>query len=186
MSWRAPIAAILAAAALAGAGCGSSDEGKPIPASIHSELDVQLEETQARLDNGSLGACQDITRETEPDVAKILERVPDDVNADVRDALNEGFARLFELVSQRCADLEGQQTDTEQQPTKETTPPELTTKETTPSETNTTPTETNTTPPETTPGNGNGGGGESEKGKGDDNGGVELPDGGGTIPPENP
>jgi hypothetical protein len=179
--------------ALAAAGCGSRDEGDPIPASIRRQLDVQLEEAQARLANGSPGACDDITNETGPDVDRILDRVPDSVDADVRDALNEGFGRLFELVSQRCNDLRDKQTETEPDTTEETTPPETTTEEAPPTDTETTPPETTPTepePPTTTPGNdngnGNGDGGGNGNGDGLGNGGVQLPGGGGSTPPDTP
>jgi hypothetical protein len=187
------LALVALIAALAAAGCGSNDEGKPIPASIQRQLDARLDEAQRRLDNGSVGACEDITDKSEPDISQILERVPDDVDADVRDALNDGFSRLFELVSQRCEELQGQ-TDTEPKTTETTAPPDTTTDETTPTETDTTPTET--TPEPTTPttpttpgndngnGNGNGDGGAGNGGVG--NGGVQLPGGGGSTPPDNP
>jgi hypothetical protein len=175
------IALVGAMAALAATGCGSSDKGKPIPATVRQQLEVQLEEADRRLDNGSPGACADITNETEPDIDRILDQVPDNVDPDVRDALNEGFAHLFELVSNRCDDLQGQQTDTETVTTEETQPPEET--ETTPTETETTPTQTETTPEQpTTPDNGNGNGNGNGGGNG---GGVPVPgdDGGGSTPP---
>ena len=171
------------AGALAG-GCGS-DEGRPIPASLKQQLDVQLEEAEARLGNGSPGACQDITNDTEPETLRLLDRVPDDVDADVRNALNEGFARLFELVSERCDQLEGERTETT--PETETTPPETETTPPTETETETTPTETTPPETETTPeeptvpdpgngnGNGNGGGGGLPVPGGDENGAATPP-----------
>jgi hypothetical protein len=177
------IALIGALATLPATGCGSSDDGKPIPSRIRRQLQVQLEEARARLDNGSAGACADITNETEPDVDRILDKVPHDVDADVRNALNEGFARLFELVSNRCDELEGQQTETTppdttketQPPTTDTTPPETDTTPTTPSETETTPQQP------TTPDTGNSNGGDNGGGNG---GGAGVPDvGGGSTTP---
>ena len=48
-------------ACLAAAGCGSDDEeGKGIPADQAAQLANQLDIVQARLDNGSEGACKDI------------------------------------------------------------------------------------------------------------------------------
>jgi len=168
-------------------GCGSSDEGDPIPASIRDQLDVRLDEAERRLDEGSPGACQDITRDTQPAVEQTLDQVPDGVDPDVRNALNEGFARLWELVDERCGELEGQQTETEPTTTEETTPPETTETETTPTETTdteTTPTEPTPTEP-TTPDTGGDGNGDNGSGVGNGDGGQPVPgDGdGGSTPP---
>jgi hypothetical protein len=177
-----------ALAALAAGGCGSGDDGKPIPATVRQQLEVQLQETDNRLGNGTAGACQDITSDTEPDVDRILDRVPDDVDPDVRDALNEGFARLFKLVSSRCDELESERTESETVSTEEPPPPE---EETTTTEEQTTPPETTETeePPEqpTSPDTGTGNGNGSGGGDGDENqrGGVQTPGdvGGGATPP---
>ena len=50
----------LLAASLLGASCGSDDEGEPIPQESAAVLQDQLDNIQARLDNGSVGACDDI------------------------------------------------------------------------------------------------------------------------------
>ena len=173
--------ALLAMTSTLAAGCGSEEEGDPIPADLRADLDVQLQEARDRLGNGTLGACQDIQSDTEPTVSDLLETVPDGVDQDVRNALNEGFARLFEQVSERCDELEAEQTDTETQTTEEPPPPD-TTETQTDTEPETTPTEETTPPEETTPeqpttpdnGNGNGNGNDNGGGGGGGGGGGAL------------
>jgi hypothetical protein len=139
-------------ACLAAAGCGSDDEGgKPIPADTAAALESQLDGVQARLDNGSEGACKDIlegSRGPNRDaVQQLLDGLPDDVDPDVRDALEESFDNLWSLVESRCADLQADEptqtqtqpepeTDTTEVPTEttETTPPAETETETNPEE----------------------------------------------------
>jgi hypothetical protein len=130
-------------ACLAAAGCGSDDEkkGDPIPAQQAADLQNRLDETEARLANGSEGACKDILEDTMPEVTRILSGLPQAVDADVRDALEESFDNLWSLVESECQDLkpdEPVQTETN-------TTPETTTTETTPETTETTPPPTDTT-----------------------------------------
>lgn len=169
MTRRRTYAAILACAALLGAGCGSNSEGKPIPRSQVTELQKQLNSIQDRFSFGD-GACNDIVGDNLPSVRRTLGQIPDTVDADVRNALSDSFRRLFDLVSTDCKQTSGQETTpTETTPT---TPTETTPTETTPTET--TPTET--TPLPTAPGqkkgkknkgqgNGNGGGGAKAPGE---------------------
>jgi hypothetical protein len=129
-------------ACLAAAGCGSDDEkGDPIPAQQAADLQNRLDETEARLANGSEGACKDILDDTMPEVTKILSGLPQAVDTDVRSALEESFDNLWDLVESKCQDLkpdEPVQTETN-------TTPETTTTETTPETTETTPPPTDTT-----------------------------------------
>ena len=148
------------------AGCGGDDEGKPIPAATATALNAQLDGVQARLDNGSAGACKDILEGPRgpnlEQVNQIIDSMPDDVDSDIRSALQDSFDNLWDRVQDECDDLsqkqESQQPDA--RPRRRTT--ETTT---TPTETTTTPTETTTTPtsPDEAPlpndGDGNGGGG---------------------------
>jgi hypothetical protein len=140
-------------ACLAASGCGSDDEkGKPIPATTAAALERQLDGVQARLDNGTSGACKDIlegprgpNREA---VQQLLDGLPSDVDPDVRDALEQSFDNLWSLVESRCQDLqpnEPTQTQTQPEPQTDTTETQTETTETT----ETTPPETNT---ETNPG----------------------------------
>ena len=130
-------------ACLAAAGCGSDDEkGDPIPSQRAAELQSRLDETESRLANGSVGACQDILDDTMPEVTRILSGLPGSVDVDVRNALEESFDNLWNLVESECQDLKPDEptqtdTDTEPEPTPtETQPPETT--ETTPPPTDTT------------------------------------------------
>ena len=146
---RRHLVALLGAASLA-AGCGS-DEEKPepsIPAASAQELERYLDEVQRRFDSGTdennPGACEDIEEQSFPEIQRIVEGLPSDVDSEVRSTLEDGLARLRELTQEGCAGVEPTDTET----TEETTPRETVT---TPPETETTPPETETTPPETTP-----------------------------------
>ena len=158
-------------ACFAAAGCGSDDEtkGDPIPAQQAAELQNRLDETEARLANGSVGACQDILDDTMPEVTRILSGLPRSVDVDVRNALEESFDNLWNLVDSECQDLKPDEpvqteTETEPEPTPTETQPETT-------ETIRPPTDTTTAPEEAPlpndgdgenggeiPENGNGGG----------------------------
>jgi len=181
MSLRRP-AFLLVAFALALAGCGGDDEGKPIPAAAADALNAELDTVQARLDNGSGGACRDIlegSRGPNDDrVQQLIENMPDDVDADVRSALEDSFDRLWDLVQQDCEE-KAQRDESQPEPEPEPAQTETTETETTPTETTT----TETTPPteeqqpqdgdgdtNDAPGNGNG------NGNGVGNGGGAGPD----------
>jgi hypothetical protein len=151
---------MLLGACLAAAGCGSDDEGDPIPANSAALLQEQLDNIQARIDNGSVGACEDIlsgprSPNVEP-VNQAIAQLPDGVDPDVRSALQDGFDRLFSLVEERCTELhdeaESQQEETPEEPpvvteTETVPPPETETETTPPPET-----DTETTPPPDTEG----------------------------------
>ncbi|HYP48985.1 MAG TPA: hypothetical protein VEQ61_10145 [Thermoleophilaceae bacterium] len=141
--------ALLGLALTALAGCGSDDEkGEPIPAAQAAELQKQLDSVENRFEFGG-GACGDIP-DNERDVARAIEALPAEVDPDVRRALEDSFARLFELTAEQCDEQKGQETETETTPETETeTTPETET-ETTPTETEPE-TETETTPTETQP-----------------------------------
>jgi hypothetical protein len=138
---------LLAATGLA-AGCGADNEGKPLPRQTGSDLLAQLQSIQDRFDFPGGQACGDITDGTDPNtttVSNLIDSLPDDVDPDLRDAVQESFDRLFELVQQEC-DQGSTQTDTETTPT-DTTPTDTTPTDTTPTDT----TPTDTTPTDTTP-----------------------------------
>jgi len=156
--------------ALAAAGCGGDEEGKPIPAATAGDLGAQLDDVQARLDQGSPGACRDILEAPESrgadkqQVQDVIDSMPDDVDSDVKSALQDSFDHLWDLVEQDCEDKESkQEQNTTPTETQEETTPTQTQEETTPTETETETTPTTTVPPseEQLPGgegNGNGGG----------------------------
>lgn len=167
-------------ACLAAAGCGSDDEGgKQIPAATAAALEAQLEKVQERLDNGTEGACRDIL-EAPPArgpnraaVQQLIDGLPNDVDPDVRQALQESFDNLWSLVESKCEDLQADE------PT-QTTPTDTQT-DTTPTETETQPTETTPPPTDTEPttpdeqplppeGDGDNGGTIPPEGNGNENG----------------
>lgn len=158
------------------AGCGGDQEGKPLPTATATALNSQLDNIQDRLNNGTAGACRDIIEgPRDPNLGQVREllgSMPDDVDPDVRSALEDSFNRLWELVGNECdaraaeeerARQERRQQEEEQQPEETDTSTETTPTETTPTETEPTDT-TPTTPtsPEEVPlpndGDGNSGG----------------------------
>ena len=144
----------LVGACLAAAGCGGDEEGAPIPADSAAVLQNQLNSVEGRIANGSLGACEDVTDSDDPDtepVQQAIDGLPDDVDQDVRDALQQGFDRLFELVQERCAELRDQaETDTNTTPVEPAPETETETQTDTTDTTDTFPTDTDTTPTDTT------------------------------------
>ena len=169
---------------LAAAGCGGDDdEGEPIPSEQADALLQQLDVVQNRLDNGSVGACQDVFTHAEspnqPAVDGILTQIPDTVDPEVRSALEASFARLWELVDQECDERQPDEpAEPEPEPAPEEDQEEPT--ETAPPEEEPTLPEEETLPPEgdgdsegeIPPGNGNG------NGNGLGNGGGVGPGGG--------
>jgi hypothetical protein len=180
------LTAILGAGvALAGAGCGSDDSSGPgIPADAVAALDERLDEIARRFqdatdDTVNVGACNDIQNDSFRAIADTLDGLPDDVDPDVREALDESFRHLQDLTQEGCTGLEQPETDTETTPTE--TIPEVTETETVPSDQ----TETQTTPEQPDQGNGNSGGNGKGNGNGRGNGGTGSGQGGGVQAPGN-
>ena len=127
-----------------------------------------------RISNGSVGACLDVIQDNPSGdnlttVNDIIDSLPGRVDQNVRDALQRSFDHLFDLVGQRCDELQQTKTtptETTETQTVETVPPETTPTNTAPQTTPTTPTTPETTP--TIPDQGNNGNGE---GNGNNNGG---------------
>jgi hypothetical protein len=170
------------AACLVAAGCGSDEEGEPIPANIAGQLQTRLDEIDRRFQFGD-GACADIQNDSLPAVEDLLASLPENVDADVRQGLTDGFDRLFVLTEDQC---EQTQTETETEPEPEPEPVPTDTTETSPPPTETTPppTETEQPPPvdtETVPPPDEGG--EGENGQGGDGSGVQGGSGGGALVP---
>ncbi|HKP20211.1 MAG TPA: hypothetical protein VJT68_01750 [Thermoleophilaceae bacterium] len=160
---------IVAVSVAVATGCGGDEEGKGIPSASADQLFAQLDDVQKRIDQGSAGACRDIIEAPDErgadkkQVQEVIDSLPDDVDSDVKSALQDSFDHLWDLVEQECEDRESKQ-DTNTTPTEtheETTPTE-TQEETTPTQPEeTTPTETTPPAEEELPGgegNGNGGG----------------------------
>jgi hypothetical protein len=182
------------AACLVAVGCGSDDDGgAPIPADIAGQLETRLDEIQRRFDFGG-GACADIDNDSLPAVEDLINSIPNNVDPDVREALTDGFNRLFVLTDEQCEKEPQTNTETNTAPpttetqttppeTTETTPPPTETEEPPPTETEEPP--TTDTPPAPTPGEGGdapgGEGGSGGSGQGGDATGGQ---GGGALVPE--
>jgi outer membrane biosynthesis protein TonB len=192
------------AACLLAAGCRSDNEGGTgIPRNAANALENQLDSIQDRFEFGG-AACNDISNGDDPNttaVQKTIDNLPGDVDQDVRNALEQGFDRLFQLVQEQCKEPQTKtetETVTEPPPTPtvtqtETTPPETT--ETTPPPSETTEPPPTNTEQQTPPGQGGnsqggqrgnsqggqGGGGTGQGGDG--TGGVQGGSGGGALVP---
>ena len=172
----------LCALALGGglvAGCGGDEEeGRPIPSAQVTALNRELDTVERRLEVGG-GACGDIERRSRSDVQGIIDQIPQDVDPEVRDALQRSFERLFELSASQCDEEKGQDTtptETQETPTIPDVPTETET------EPETTPTETDQQRTEEDPGKKpkkekNPGGGQGEGPPAGDDGGAVVPEG---------
>jgi hypothetical protein len=110
---RATTTLILALACGLAAGCGGDEDegGEPIPADQAAALQRQLESIENRFQLGG-DACADITGNTDPNttaVRSVIDSLPQNVDPDVRDALDQSFERLFELVQEQCDTEKGQE-----------------------------------------------------------------------------
>jgi hypothetical protein len=157
MSKRLGTLLLVLAAGLVGCGGGGGDGGS-IPSADADRLVTQLDQVAERADNGSCNSARFQVGELEQKVGAL----PQSVDADVRQELNEGLDNLRKLVDEQCQERETPTTDTT-----ETAP---TTTETTPTETEPTETTeekkppkkkkdedqttTETTPEQTAPGDG--------------------------------
>jgi len=166
----------LALAAPVMAGCGGNDKGDPIPAATADSLNAQLDGVQARLDQGSAGACKDILEAprgpNKQQVQDLIDSLPDSVDSDIKSALQDSFDNLWDLVDQECQDkADKTQTNTTPTETQTATTPTETQTETTPTETQTETTPTETSPDQAPlPNDGNGDSGGGIPGAGNDNG----------------
>jgi hypothetical protein len=144
----------LALAAFVGfAGCGGDDEGAPIPSATATALNTELDRVQARIDQGSAGACRDVLEGPRgPNKARaqqLIDSMPDDVDSDVRSALQDSFDNLWDLVQQECDDRQAKEDEAKQQQQQEQEQQEQ--PETTETETEQQTTPTTTEPTDTTP-----------------------------------
>jgi len=159
---------VIPIAALAFAGCGSDEEGDPIPQTSVAAIEAQLNNIEGQIADGSVGACEDINKpgNTFENLEAAVQGVPQSVDPDVRDALERSIERLGDLVDEKCASLEAE-TETTPEET-ETVTIETVPEETVPVE----PPPEETTPAETVPE-------QPPEDEGEDEGGSE-PGGGGT------
>jgi hypothetical protein len=127
------------AASLAIAGCGSDEEGDPIPQGVAGAIESQLDAIQSRVDAGSPGACEDIEGDddsgTFAEIERQIEALPDGVDQDVADALQESVDRLKDLVREECAAIAEETETTPEQTETVTVPEETVPEETVPEET---------------------------------------------------
>jgi hypothetical protein len=121
MRQRTTTILVLALTAGIAAGCGGDDEeGEPIPAEQAAALERQLESIRNRFEFGG-GACANITGGNDPNtnvVRSTIASLPQNVDPDVRQTLEQGFERLFELAQEQCDEQKGQ----EEQPPADTGP----------------------------------------------------------------
>ena len=120
MKRRLATALALAACSAVIAACGGDEEGEPIPQDLAASMQQQLDNIRGQIENGTLGACEDIlSSETDATFATLqreAQQVPSDVDSDLRDALEQSIDRLRELVQQECdslAEEEAKQQETE-------------------------------------------------------------------------
>lgn len=160
--------ACLCAGAGALAGCGSGGDGTIPP----EESEALVKRLEALDDKLLAGECEDAQLEA-AEVARIVEQdLPEDVDPEVRDALEEASANLTELTESQCVERGTTDTDTDepQTSTTETTEPTTTEKTTTTTETEEQPSGGN--------GGGNTGGGGGNAGGGNTGGGGNAGGGG--------
>jgi hypothetical protein len=159
-------AALLSAALLFLPGCGSSSNGKTIPASQANRLITAIQAADQYSADGNCTRAHTKVR----DARFLLGQLPSSVDSGVRQGISDGLSRLDSLISSQCQTPQNTQTQTT--PDTQTTQTETTQTDTTPTETTqtqTTPTDTTlttTTPTTTTPTQTNTGTGTTTSGTG--------------------
>lgn len=134
--------------ALALAACGGDEPGKGLPSSTARGLTQELAAVQRRLDQGSVGACEDVLNDSVPTIQRGLGSLPEATDPQLRSALDNSFAKLRTLAEQEC-DERRQKAEDKKQTEPDTTPePVPTTPAPAPPPTDTTP---EPTTPKTTP-----------------------------------
>ena len=194
---RGHLAALAACVALfLATGCGSSDdepEGEPIPADIAAAIEKRLDEVQRRyndgVEDGNAGACQDIEDDSYTAIDASVDGLPQDVDPDVREALEASLARLKELTSEGCADVKEEPVETETQPPQQPVTPPPVPEQPPPEQTETQPTTPEEKPKDEENGKGKGNDGNNGQGNGNGSGGTPPGDdpgaggGGQVVPP---
>ena len=136
------LAALLCGALLLLAGCGSDNKGKPIPS---DQADKMIRAIQAADQYNADGKCARAKKKV-VDARFLLTKVPDSVDPDVRQGIDDGLAHMNSLIASECQKPE---TNTDTTPTTTTVTQTQTTQ--TQTQTQTTPTATDTTPTATQP-----------------------------------
>ncbi len=154
---RQILLALAAAAALGAGGCGSSGEEEPppgrgLPQSFVDQLEPRLEEVQRRYDDGvetpNPGSCEDIASDSfagPGGIDEIVAGLPQDVDPELRRAVERSIERLRELTED-CVE-KAEANEPEPAPEPEPVPVEPVPEETVPEET----TPEKTKPEKTTP-----------------------------------
>ena len=107
--------------ALALAACGGDDPGKGLPSSTARGLTQELAAVQRRLDQGSVGACEDVLNDSVPTFQRRLDSLPEATDPQLRSALDDSFAKLRTLSEQEC-DERRKKAEDKQQTEPDTTP----------------------------------------------------------------
>lgn len=139
---RHPLPTALVVCACLGLGaCGSDDEpdGERLPAAAVLALQNRLDEVERRYEDGTAnanaGACSDIQTDSfsGPDgIDELVAALPEDVDPDLRKAVEDSFENLRNLAEEGCADATDTESDTVTEEAPEVTVPEV---ETVPEET---------------------------------------------------
>ena len=120
---RRALLPLILALGLAVPACGGDDEGEPIPSSAARQMLDRLEEVERRSDPLR---CGDLRQDSLPVLERQVGDLPERVDPDVRDALEDGIRRLGELVDEDCEEerrrRERQREEEESQTDTETTP----------------------------------------------------------------
>ena len=95
--WR--VLAMASAVGVAAAACGSDDGGRPLSHATASELRAGLDSVKQDVDAGDCQAATDSALELEQRTADL----PSRLDSDLRTALQQGVARLGDLVREHCA-----------------------------------------------------------------------------------
>jgi signal transduction histidine kinase len=153
MSTRtAKLSTALAALAIAGCGGSGDPEGAKLPPSVRQALLPQLQSIDDRVAADVSGACDDIFDPEAGNIGPIdaaLASIPEDVDPEIRSALEGSVDRLKQLVDDECAQIAARERQEQEELPEDTDPVEPL-----PEETDTEEATTETTPeppPETAP-----------------------------------
>jgi outer membrane biosynthesis protein TonB len=108
---------IAALTALAVTGCGGDENG--VPRGESDALRNALRQVKRDLEPLD---CDQLSDVSVPAVEAQVQNLPDDVDADVRETIEDGVAELRNLVAQECAEANEPETDTQPETTPAPTP----------------------------------------------------------------
>ena len=106
--------------ALTLAACGGDEPGEGLPSATARGLTQELAAVQRRLDQGSVGACEDVLNDSVPTIQRRLDSLPEATDPALRSALDDSFAKLRTLSERECDErrqkAEDKKTETETTP----------------------------------------------------------------------